>query len=106
VCAIDFDDLGFGHYLYDLAVIMGWPSRKFPDQYPDLLAAFLRGYRELRPFADEHVRLLPAFFAMRFLAITLWVIGRADDNPYFARRAAENERHFLADLGKFAELDW
>lgn len=106
VAAIDFDDLGFGHYLYDLAVILGWPYRKHREAYPELLAAFLRGYRERRPIRDDHVAVLPAFFAMRFLAITLWVIGRAEDNPHFAARAKQYEKTFVDDLRAFADLDW
>lgn len=48
---IDFDDCGFGHYLYDLAVIFAgaWSQ---PD-YPQRRDAVLAGYREVRPLGDE-----------------------------------------------------
>ena len=106
LAAIDFDDCGFGHYLYDIAVMLGFPRHRFPDRYPALFDAYVRGYRSQRPLSDEHLALLPAFFAMRCVAITTWVLGRAADNPYFAERAPGELERSLAYLTELAALDW
>ena len=84
---IDFDDAGFGYYLMDIAVMLGWPRNRLQDQYDGILRAFLRGYRSLRPLDDDHVQLLPHFFALRAISIALWVLFRSRDNPYFKQRA-------------------
>lgn len=87
MAVIDFDDSGFGWFLYDFGPALLWPWLRHRDAYPAISGALFDGYREVRPIAAEHVDLMPAFFAMRFVAITLWVLARADDNPYFAERS-------------------
>jgi Ser/Thr protein kinase RdoA (MazF antagonist) len=61
--AIDFDDCGFGHALYDLAVteylLRGLPA------YPALRAALLRGYRGARALPSAHEARLESFVALR-----------------------------------------
>lgn len=106
LAAIDFDDCGFGHYLFDLSVMLGYPRRLNPEAYPQLLEEFLAGYRLVRPISDEHIARLPAFFAMRTISITLWVLGRAADNPYFAKRAATQMESTVALLQDAATADW
>jgi Ser/Thr protein kinase RdoA (MazF antagonist) len=46
VRAIDFDDCGFGYFLYDLAVTLS--EVEWYPAYPRLREALLRGYREVR----------------------------------------------------------
>lgn len=75
VRAIDFDDCGWGHYLYDLAVPLSyWDDR--PD-FSALQAALLRGYRRLRSLSSDDEAELPTFLAARRLALTSWVLERA-----------------------------
>lgn len=106
LAAIDFDDCGFGYYLYDLAVILGFPRHKYRDEFEaDLLPAFLEGYRAVRPLSDEHVALLPVFYALRHIVITLWVLGRAADNPYFADRAGPEVDSLISALTR-ADGPW
>jgi len=54
VRAIDFDDCGYAHFLYDFAVTLRELGHK-PD-YPQLKAALLKGYRSVRPLPVEHER--------------------------------------------------
>ncbi|MEV6874446.1 phosphotransferase [Amycolatopsis sp. NPDC051128] len=51
VRAIDFDDCGFGHYAYDLAVTISGLARL--PQREELREALLDGYRSVRPGAAE-----------------------------------------------------
>lgn len=82
--AIDFDDCGIGHELYDLAITLGYPLRS--SERPDeLRSAFLEGYREIRTLHDELFEYYDAFGVLRILTIHLWVWGRTD-NPYFIER--------------------
>lgn len=72
VCAIDFDDCGYGHWLYDLMVTL-LNVRHLP-RYPELRAALLAGYRRVRPLPEEHAAYLDTFFALRCVQMMLWAI--------------------------------
>jgi Ser/Thr protein kinase RdoA (MazF antagonist) len=77
VSAIDFDDCGWGHFLYDIAVTLSEVSLR-PDARA-LRDGFLEGYGRVRPLPaglDEH---LPAFLALRELRLTMWVLEQRDD---------------------------
>jgi Ser/Thr protein kinase RdoA (MazF antagonist) len=80
VHVIDFDDCGLGYWLYDLAVPL-WDNR-YRDNYPDLRAALLKGYGEVRELPD--LTHLDDFIATRDVAFGLWFAGMAQVNPAFA----------------------
>lgn len=61
--AIDFDDCGYGHWLYDLAVPLT-ALQRHPD-YRALGEALLLGYRRRRPLSAEQEGLLDTFMALR-----------------------------------------
>ena len=72
VCAIDFDDCGWGHYIYDLAVTLS-ELRWRPD-YPALRAGLLRGYRAVRPLPTDYEQYLKTFQGLRMLLLVLWFL--------------------------------
>jgi Ser/Thr protein kinase RdoA (MazF antagonist) len=81
VRAIDFDDCGWGTYLYDLAVT---PSEiRHRAHYPALRAALLRGYQRLRPLATDHERHLDTLVAWRQLQLIVWFLEQRH-HPGFA----------------------
>jgi Ser/Thr protein kinase RdoA (MazF antagonist) len=84
VCAIDFDTAGWGHYVYDVAVTFS--TLRTWKTYPALRAAFLRGYRRVRPLSPAHEAHVETFIAARLLAHTLWLAGHLDE-PMFRERA-------------------
>ena len=60
---IDFDDCGFGWYLYDPAsALLPYYGQDF---YPDLLNAWAAGYRGIRPLSDEALNEMPTFLLLR-----------------------------------------
>ncbi|MGZ0701043.1 phosphotransferase enzyme family protein [Pseudomonas piscis] len=67
---LDFDDSGFGWYLYDLA-----SSVTFLENHPDIekiVAAWLAGYRQVEPLGEEHVALIPTLMMFRMLIVMGW----------------------------------
>jgi Ser/Thr protein kinase RdoA (MazF antagonist) len=72
VRAIDFDDCGYGPFVYDLAVTLSELSNRVG--YPALRAAMLGGYRSVRPLAVEHERLIDTFIGLRYLQLTMWAV--------------------------------
>lgn len=77
---IDFDDCGFGYWLYDLAVPL-WDSHH-RDDYPAYRAALLEGYAQHRDLPG--LIHLDDFIATRYVAVGLWFAGMAQVNPAFA----------------------
>ena len=76
--ALDFDDCGWGYFIGDMGATLGpLVSRK---DFPSLRAAFLRGYRSVRPLDATHERMLTAFLIADRLKIAVWMAGRSD-NP-------------------------
>jgi len=80
---IDFDDCGFGHWLYDISVtlycLQGHPN------YANLRKAFLAGYRQNHPLSMENETLLGTFMALRTLQDMLWDVEERDQ-PAFRDR--------------------
>ena len=70
LAVIDFDDAGFGWHQYDIAVSM-FHSRAAPH-YGDAAAAFLNGYRAVRPISDDDLALVPMFELIRGMALIGW----------------------------------
>ena len=94
VRAIDFDDCGWGHYLYDLAVALS-ELRWRPD-YDAHRAGLLRGYRATRPLPVDDERHLEVFHGLRLLQLVLWLLDHRAQ-PGFA--AWDEEVHtVVADL--------
>ncbi|GAA0937347.1 phosphotransferase [Kribbella koreensis] len=77
---IDFDDCGFGYWLYDLAVPL-WDNHH-RDDYPEYRAALIDGYAHHRELPD--LTHLDDFIATRYVAFGLWYAGMAQVNPSFA----------------------
>ena len=73
---LDFDDLGWGYFLYDLAPLLG-NLFDWPDAYGPLRRAFLAGYRSVRPLPAELERHLPVLMAARHAATLTWLAAKA-----------------------------
>jgi Ser/Thr protein kinase RdoA (MazF antagonist) len=100
VGAIDFEDCGMGHHLYDLAVILDELLVRFPDREPDLRLALLRGYRAVRPLPAAHEALLDSLIAMRLAELVRWY-GTATDPTVRAQAQTliREALHHFARLG-------
>jgi Ser/Thr protein kinase RdoA (MazF antagonist) len=72
VRAIDFDDCGYGYYLYDIAVTLF--NVRFRENTPQLREGFMRGYRSIRPLLAEHEQYVDIFMDLRDLQMMLWAI--------------------------------
>ena len=70
VLPIDFDDCGFGYYLYDLAVILAGPWEK--PGFQQRREALLQGYREICELPNDYLSLIPTFMAMRASSLGQW----------------------------------
>ncbi|MFC4799107.1 phosphotransferase enzyme family protein [Neobacillus sp. GCM10023253] len=74
---IDFDDCGFGWYLYDLATSLSFIEHK--PYVPGLIESWLKGYRSVRPLSEAEEQEIPTFILMRRLQLIAWVGSRDNE---------------------------
>jgi Ser/Thr protein kinase RdoA (MazF antagonist) len=82
---IDFDDCGWGHYLYDFAVTLN-EIVSLPRSAA-LRGALLAGYRRVRDLSPTHEAMIDTFIMLRDLQDVAWFLQERD-NPSFGTRAA------------------
>lgn len=71
VTVIDFDDCGFSWYLYDLAAALSFIEHE--PYVPELVDAWLRGYRSVAPLSADDEAELATFVMLRRLLLVAWV---------------------------------
>lgn len=65
---IDFDECGYGYYLYDLTPTYLFLRLIYPESYETMRKALLDGYQSVRPFTEDELEYLNLFVSMRLLA--------------------------------------
>ncbi len=100
---IDFDDCGFGWFLYDFAT--GISFMEDHPQVPALKQSWVEGYRGVRPLSDAAEAEIDTFVMLRRLALLAW-IGSHIEAPEpqalakdFARVSAELGEDYLTRMG-------
>ena len=71
---IDFDDSGYGWYLFELATSLFVHLGQ--DHFDEVCAALVEGYRSQRALPDEHLDYLPVFLLARALTYLGWMHTR------------------------------
>lgn len=93
---LDFDDCGFGWFLYDLASALS-----FIDTGPDaalLQAAWLDGYTAIRPLTEGDRTIIPAMILLRRMVLLAW-IGTHGETAL----AQAHAPHFAHDTARLAK---
>jgi Ser/Thr protein kinase RdoA (MazF antagonist) len=68
---IDFDDCGFGWYLYDLAAAVSFVEHH--PQVPEMIASWVRGYRTVLDLPAEDEAEIWTFIMFRRLLLVAWI---------------------------------
>jgi Ser/Thr protein kinase RdoA (MazF antagonist) len=68
---IDFDDCGWSWFLYDLGAALSFIEDD--PQVGELVDAWVRGYRAVRPLPVEDEAEIPTFVLMRRLLLVAWI---------------------------------
>ena len=79
--AIDFDDCGEAHRIYDIAVVLQDYRRH--DDWQALKDALLVSYTSSRPLSDAEIEHLETFMSGRCVSVMLWAASQARRNPRF-----------------------
>lgn len=68
---IDFDDCGWGWFLYDFAAAISFIEDD--QRIPNLKAAWVRGYRSVRALTSEEEAEIDTFVMLRRMALLAWI---------------------------------
>ena len=68
---IDFDDCGFSWFMYDCATALSFFEGR--DDVPDLVNAWVRGYRSVMDLPEEDEQEIPTFIMLRRLLLVAWI---------------------------------
>jgi Ser/Thr protein kinase RdoA (MazF antagonist) len=73
---IDFDDCGFGWFMYDAATPLSFYEHE--PQVPELIEHWKAGYRSVRPLTVVDENEIPTFIMFRRLLLVAWIGTRRD----------------------------
>ena len=68
---IDFDDCGIGWYMYDAATPISFYEHE--PQVPELIEAWIEGYRRAKLLSKEDETEIPTFIMLRRLLLVAWI---------------------------------
>ena len=100
---IDFDDCGFGWFMYDFAAGISFIEDK--PEIPAMREAWVRGYRKVRELPPEQEQEIDSFVMLRRMALTAWIASHIDVPeakamaPDFARVSGELGEAYLQRMG-------
>lgn len=99
---IDFDDSGFGYWIFDLAVPLAHYISDFKDTSPIMRNALLEGFQESHYLSEVQLEYLDLFIAARYAQEMVWAQAGALHNPCntdeameWLNRAARDLKHHL-----------
>jgi Ser/Thr protein kinase RdoA (MazF antagonist) len=79
---IDFDDCGFGWFVYDFAAAVSFIEHELI--VGELVRAWVLGYRKVAPVSGEELAEIPSFVVLRRVLLTAWLASHSE--VPFARR--------------------
>ncbi|MGV6817246.1 MAG: phosphotransferase enzyme family protein [Thiotrichales bacterium] len=71
VRVIDFDDCGYGWFMYDLGSALSFIEHK--EYVPALIKAWIKGYNQIRELTYEEVAMIPSFILLRRILLVAWL---------------------------------
>jgi len=96
---LDFDDCGFGWFMYDLAAALSFIETA--PEVPGLRAAWLDGYSAIRPPSNADLAIIDAMILLRRMVLLAWIGTHGETQlaqsqmPHFAAGTASLGRRWL-----------
>jgi Ser/Thr protein kinase RdoA (MazF antagonist) len=79
VYPIDFEDCGFGYWLWDIALPLC--QQPWTEEWYWQRDAFLEGYTQVRTLPDGQLQRLDLFMAVQYATAVLWASHFIQDQP-------------------------
>lgn len=98
---IDFDDCGYGWFLYDLATVVSWLEHT--DAVAETIDDWIAGYTSVRPLTSDDLAMVSTFVMLRRLMLTAWLGTHPQSPPAvelgtgYGAGTVELARRFLTD---------
>jgi Ser/Thr protein kinase RdoA (MazF antagonist) len=99
--AIDFDDSGFGYWVYDLAISL--EHCRDDPAYPQFRDALLEGYAEYRSLPDGQLKHLELFITAWDVYLSLWATALAHLYPDYREEAFERLERSAGFVVRYVE---
>lgn len=103
--AIDFDQCGWGYYMYDLALAY-MALGQYRDSSELMQNALLEGYQRVRPLPNNYLKILETFVSLRHLARMHEIFAALSDLPLediTAHPKWKRVERAMAGLGRFSK---
>jgi amicoumacin kinase len=109
----DFDDCVYGHFIYDIAMVLfyiaGWGGDDIPGFTARFMPVFFQGYREYNRLDPVWLKEIPRFLKLReidlFAAILFTMGEEAKDDDWCAQYMKGRRGKIEQDV-PFIEFDW
>lgn len=108
----DFDDCVYGHFIYDIAMVLfyiaGWGGDDIPGFTSRFMQTFLRGYREHNCLDPCWLKEIPYFLKLReidLFAAILFTMGEIPEDAWCARYM-NGRRAKIENEVPFIQYDW
>ena len=109
----DFDDCVYGHFIYDIAMVLfyiaGWGGEDIPGFTGRFMSVFLEGYREYNQLDPLWLPEIPHFLKLReidLFAAILFTMGENPQNDPWCARYMQGRRQKIAEDVPFIAFDW
>jgi Ser/Thr protein kinase RdoA (MazF antagonist) len=110
VIPIDFDDCGFGFFMYDLAVTFLASEEMVSEKgAEDKLLSYLMGYQTKRNLDSKDIEMIPWLMLARKLGMLSWLYHRQDNPrfiPIFKKWSNRDFPLFKESLKHGPRFDW
>lgn len=108
----DFDDCVYGHFIYDIAMVLfyiaGWGGDDIPGFTGRFMPVFLRGYREHNSLDPRWLVEIPQFLKLReidLFAAILFTMGETPEDAWCARYM-NGRRAKIENEVPYIDFDW
>ena len=96
VAVIDFDDCGFGWFMYDLGSSLSFIEHD--PRVPEMIDSWVAGYRREQPLSRQDETELPTFVMLRRLLLVAWIGSHSATD--LAREMGEEFTRVSCDLAE------
>ena len=97
---LDFDDSGFGYWLFDLGVALAHYFADYENPKPMMQDVLVEGYQETTPLSEVHLEYLEWFTAARYAQLIAFYQGSAIHDPRNQEEALKQIDHYAKHLKK------
>jgi len=97
--AIDFDDSGFGYYVYDLSLALEHCQED--EALPQFRDALLEGYAQIRSIPEDQLKYLDLFLAAYYVYLSLWAAAMAHLHPNYREELLRRMERAFRLVGRY-----